>query len=185
MTDRILGVDVDFIDAFNEAARSTYPDEFLCMVREIDGVISEMVLLPGTVYGDSHSFLNQWMAPIDYSLAGSAHSHPGYSNRPSEADKDFFRNTGGVHFITCLPYDRTSWRAYDSRGEPVDLEIVYRRRSCLSTPSTTSSAIFMRPARYARSRDSPMISMTAPCSSSSLWRIRNHPWSSVCLNALP
>ncbi len=122
---RIRGVDIDFIDAFNEAAKSTYPDEFLCMHREIDGVITEMVLLPGTVYGDSHSFLNEWMAPIDYSLAGSAHSHPGYSNEPSDADKDFFRNTGGVHFITCQPYDRTSWRAYDSHGEPVELEIVY------------------------------------------------------------
>ena len=110
----IYGVDVDFIDGFNEAARSTYPDEFLCMVREIDGVISEMILLPGTVYGDTHSFINQWMAPIDYSIAGSA-----------DADKEFFSNTGGVHFITCQPYDRTSWRAYNSKGEPVDLEIVY------------------------------------------------------------
>ena len=117
-------MDIDFIDAFNESARSTYPDEFLCMTREIDGIISEMVLLPGTVYGDSHSFLNQWMAPIDYSLAGSAHSHPGYSNEPSDADKDFFRNTGGVHFITCQPYDRTSWRAYDSYGEPIELEVI-------------------------------------------------------------
>ena len=34
-TDRIRGVDIDFIDAFNESARSTYPDEFLCMTREI------------------------------------------------------------------------------------------------------------------------------------------------------
>ena len=50
---RIRGVDIDFIDGFNAAARSTYPDEFLCMTREIDGVISEMILLPGTVYGDS------------------------------------------------------------------------------------------------------------------------------------
>ena len=46
---RIRGVDIDFIDGFNAAARSTYPDEFLCMTREIDGVISEMILLPGTV----------------------------------------------------------------------------------------------------------------------------------------
>ena len=43
MSDRIRGVDVDFIDGFNEAARSTYPDEFLCMTRQIDGVITEMI----------------------------------------------------------------------------------------------------------------------------------------------
>lgn len=122
---KIRGVSIHFIDGFNEAAKSSYPDEFLCMHREIDGIISEMVMLPGTVFGDEHSFINQWMEPIDFSIAGSAHSHPGYSNEPSDADKDFFSNTGGVHFITCQPYDRNSWVAYDSRGEPVDLEIFY------------------------------------------------------------
>lgn len=121
----IRGVDVDFIDAFNAAAKSTYPDEFLCMVRAEDGIVTEMVLLPGTVYGDSHSFLNEWMAPIDYSLVGSAHSHPGYSNEASDEDKTYFANTGGVHFITCQPYDRTSWQAYDSHGDKINLEIVY------------------------------------------------------------
>ena len=64
------------------------------------------------------------MEPIDYSIAGSAHSHPGYSNEPSDADKEFFSNTGGIHFITCQPYDRRSWRAYNSKGEPVELEII-------------------------------------------------------------
>jgi proteasome lid subunit RPN8/RPN11 len=122
---KIIGVSASFIDGFNESARSAYPDEFLCMHREIDGVISEMVMLPGTVFGDEHSFINQWMEPIDYSIAGSAHSHPGYSNQPSEADMDFFSNTGGIHFITCQPYDRNSWKAYDSRGEPVDIKVIY------------------------------------------------------------
>jgi proteasome lid subunit RPN8/RPN11 len=122
---KIRGVSVDFIDGFNASAKSTYPNEFLCVHREIDGIISEMVMLPGTVFGDEHSFLNQWMEPIDYSIAGSAHSHPGFSNRPSDADKSFFSNMGGVHFITCQPYDRTSWKAYDSRGEPIELEVFY------------------------------------------------------------
>lgn len=121
----IRGVSIDFIDGFNESAKSTYPDEFLCMTREVDGIITEMLMLPGTVFGDEHSFLNQWMSPIDFSIAGSAHSHPGYSNEPSDADKDFFSNMGGVHFITCQPYDRTSWKAYNSRGEEIELKIIY------------------------------------------------------------
>lgn len=121
----IHGVDVDLIDAFNAAAKSTYPDEFLCLIRAEEGVITEMVMLPGTVYGDSHSFLNEWMAPIDYSIIGSAHSHPGYSNEASEDDKVYFANMGGVHLITCQPYDRTSWRAYDSKGRVLDLELLF------------------------------------------------------------
>lgn len=123
---KIYGVDIDFIDAFNESARACYPNEFLCMIRQKDGVVSEMVLLPGTVYGDEHSFLSEWMAPIDYDLIGTAHSHPGYSNEASDEDKTLFSNMRGIHFITCQPYDRTSWRAYDSSGEPIDdLEIIY------------------------------------------------------------
>jgi len=122
---KIKGVSISFIDGFNESAKSTYPDEFLCVHREIDGVISEIMMLPGSIYGDEHSFINQWMEPIDYSISGSAHSHPGFSNEPSDADKDFFSNMGGVHFITCQPYDRNSWKAYDSRGEPIELEIFY------------------------------------------------------------
>ena len=121
---RIYAVDADFIDGFNESARSCYPDEFLCMVRQTDGVVDEMVLLPGTVFGDSHSFLSEWMSPIDYSRAGTAHSHPGYSNEASDEDLSLFANMGGIHFITCQPYDRKSWKAYNSKGEEVELEII-------------------------------------------------------------
>ena len=122
---RIIGVSVDFIDALNEAARSTYPDEFICLHRAHDGIIDEFVMLPGTVYGDSHSFLSDWMAPIDLDRSGSAHSHPGYSAQASDDDYQVFRSMGGVHFITCLPYDRTSWRAYNSAGEPISIDMVY------------------------------------------------------------
>ena len=121
---KIYAVDIDFIDGFNESARSCYPNEFLCMVRQNEGVIDEMVLLPGTVYGDSHSFLSEWMSPIDFSIAGTAHSHPGYSNEASDEDLSLFANMGGIHFITCQPYDRHSWRAYNSKGEEVELEII-------------------------------------------------------------
>jgi len=121
---KIYAVDIDFIDGFNESAKSCYPNEFLCMVRQNEGIIDEMVLLPGTVYGDSHSFLSEWMSPIDFSIAGTAHSHPGYSNEASEEDLSLFANMGGIHFITCQPYDRQSWRAYNSKGEEVELEII-------------------------------------------------------------
>ncbi|MGI6471760.1 MAG: Mov34/MPN/PAD-1 family protein [Candidatus Methanomethylophilaceae archaeon] len=120
---KIRGIYIELIDALNEAARSVHPEEFLCMIREDDGILSEMVLIPGTVYGDSHSFLNDWMAPVDFSLVGTMHSHPGYSNRPSPEDLSYFSNRGGVHIISCMPYDRNSWKAYNSRGEVMNLKI--------------------------------------------------------------
>ena len=122
----VRAVDIELIDNFNESAKACYPDEFLCMVRQEDGVINELVLLPGTVYGDSHSFLSEWMAPVDYNIVGTVHSHPGYSNEPSDEDLSMFSNMGGIHFITCQPYDRDSWRAYNSKGQEVtDLDIIY------------------------------------------------------------
>jgi proteasome lid subunit RPN8/RPN11 len=122
---KLYGVSVDFIDGFNESAKSTYPDEFICYHRAEEGVVTEMLLVPGSIFGDSHSFINEWMTPIDYSRSGSAHSHPGFSNQPSNADLTFFSQMGGVHFITCQPYDRKSWRAYNSNGEEVKLEVVF------------------------------------------------------------
>ena len=64
------------------------------------------------------------MSPIDFSIAGTAHSHPGYSNEASDDDLTLFANMGGIHFITCQPYDRHSWKAYNSKGEEVELEII-------------------------------------------------------------
>ncbi|KQM10670.1 MAG: Mov34/MPN/PAD-1 family protein [Candidatus Methanomethylophilaceae archaeon] len=119
----ITAIDADLLEAINESSRSCFPDEFLCMLTATEGVIDEMLLLPGTVYGDSHSFLNEWMAPIGLNPIGTVHSHPGYSNEPSEADLQYFSNMGGVHIITCLPYDEGSWKAYDSAGRALRLEI--------------------------------------------------------------
>ncbi len=121
---KVHAVDINLIDDINKSARSVYPDEFLCTLAEKDGVISEMVLLPGTVYGDEHSFLNMWMAPNNCHIVGTAHSHPDYCNEASEEDLTLFSNMGGYHIITCMPYDRTSWKIYDCNGEEADLEIV-------------------------------------------------------------
>lgn len=121
----VKGVSVDFIDGLNESAKSTYPDEFICLHREHDGIIDELVLLPGTIFGDEHSIIFDWMDPIDFNRTGSAHSHPGFSAEASDDDLDVFRHMGGIHFITCQPYDRTSWRAYNSNGEEIKIQMLY------------------------------------------------------------
>lgn len=124
MIKTIRGVSLDFIDGLNESAKSTYPDEFICLHRQHDGVIDEIVMLPGTIFGDSHSILMDWMDPVDFDRSGSAHSHPGFSNEASDDDKVSFNQMGGVHFITCQPYNRRSWRAYNSSGEEIHLPIL-------------------------------------------------------------
>jgi len=110
-----------------ESAKSTYPNEFGGLLR-IDAVrkdtIIEIVLLPGTISGDSHAIFRLHMMPIDFSIVGTVHSHPSYSAKPSGADLQLFRKHGKVHIIAATPYDITSWKAYNHIGEEIDLKIV-------------------------------------------------------------
>jgi len=121
---RVWGVDRDVLQMVNESAKDTYPNEFVATMRAEEGVVTELLLLPGTVQGKRFGTLLLHMLPIDFSVVGTVHSHPSHSNRPSEADLMLFGRFGSVHIITCLPYDMGSWRAYDRNGEELELELV-------------------------------------------------------------
>lgn len=121
---RIKGIDRELLSMINEAARDSLPNEFVAMLRAENGVLQELILLPGTLQGQDSATLMLHMLPIDYSIVGTVHSHPGHSNHPSGQDLDFFRRHGYVHIITCLPFDEGSWRAYDARGRRVHLPIL-------------------------------------------------------------
>ncbi len=121
---KVHSIEEQVLEMINASARSVDPNEFLCMMRAEEGVIVELNLLPGTVSGDSHGIIDIWMAPVDFSICGSVHSHPGYSHEPSDDDLEFFRRWGGVHIISCRPYDMRSWCAYDSNGRKVDLKVI-------------------------------------------------------------
>ena len=48
-----------------EASKDTYPKEFAAILRAEEGVIEELLLLPGTVSGDVHAIFQLHMLPID------------------------------------------------------------------------------------------------------------------------
>ncbi|MCX6650208.1 MAG: Mov34/MPN/PAD-1 family protein [Methanomassiliicoccales archaeon] len=124
MLNRLKGIDRSLLEMINEAARDSLPNEFIALLRAEDGVIQELILLPGTLQGENSAQVMLNMMPIDYTVVGTIHSHPGYANRPSGQDLSFFRHYGGVHIITCQPFDERSWRAYNSQGGRVTLPIV-------------------------------------------------------------
>jgi len=107
-----------------ESAKSSYPNEFGALLRAEEGEISELILLPGTISGNSQAIFQLYMRPIDFSIVGSAHSHPSGNYGPSEADLDFFRRTGSVHVIVGYPYTMRTWAAYNVLGERIDLEVL-------------------------------------------------------------
>jgi len=106
------------------ASKESFPDEFAGQLRARDGVVYELTMLPGTLQGRSSALVNLWMLPIDYSVVGSVHSHPSGNFSPSDEDRNFFRKFGSVHIIAGRPYTLRTWQAYDSDGDPVELEIV-------------------------------------------------------------
>lgn len=107
-----------------ESAKSSFPEEFGALLRAEEGEISELILLPGTVTGGSHAIFQLYMRPIDFSIVGSAHSHPSGSYRPSEADLGFFHRTGFVHIIVRYPYTMNDWAAYDVDGNRIRLDVL-------------------------------------------------------------
>lgn len=110
-----------------ESAKSTYPNEFGGFLRvddEYRDTISEIIILPGTIQGDSHTIFKLHMMPVDFNIVGTVHSHPSTTFYPSNTDLHLFQKHGKVHIISAFPYDLTSFKSYDIRGNIIDLEIV-------------------------------------------------------------
>jgi proteasome lid subunit RPN8/RPN11 len=115
----------DVVDLICQAARANHPNEFGGILRaDKADVITDLLLLPGTVSGATHAVFQLHMLPIDFSVRGTVHSHPSGTPRPSEADLELFRRFGRRHIIIGSPYDRRSWRAYDGRGDAIRAEVV-------------------------------------------------------------
>jgi proteasome lid subunit RPN8/RPN11 len=111
-----------------EASKSNYPREFGGLLR-VDkaskDTISEIIILPGTISGDSHAIFKLHMLPIDYSIVGTVHSHPSSFIIPSEADLDLFDRFGKIHIIVASPFNENSWKAYDYMGNELEIYIIY------------------------------------------------------------
>jgi proteasome lid subunit RPN8/RPN11 len=115
------------LDLILECARSNYPNEFGGLLRADTSdkhIISEIVILPGTISGDSHAIFKLHMLPIDFTIVGTVHSHPSLSSHPSDADVLLFRKFGRVHIVAAYPFITSSWKSYDHNGKEIDMEII-------------------------------------------------------------
>lgn len=106
------------------ASKDQYPQEFGAMLRATNGVIEELILVPGTISGDSHAIFQFHMLPIDMDIIGTIHSHPSPIPYPSAADTHLFEQQGRVHIITGHPFGPNDWNAFDHHSHLVDLEVL-------------------------------------------------------------
>jgi proteasome lid subunit RPN8/RPN11 len=113
------------LDSALACAHSAYPNEFGGILRaDPPGVISELLLLPGTTAGRRHANFQLQMLPIDLGVSGTVHSHPSGALYPSEADVRLFRHWGRTHMILGYPFSSGQWRAYDGNGTEVSLQVL-------------------------------------------------------------
>jgi len=121
---KILGIRQDLLSLLLQMGRENHPNEFAGVIRESDGVMEELNLLPGTIGREDSASLFYDMMPLDTHVAGSAHSHPNGVIMPSDADLSFFPRTGRYHLIIGYPYRKNDWRCFTADGQPFDLEVI-------------------------------------------------------------
>ena len=120
----IRGIRHELLSLLLELGHDSHPNEFVALLRERDGVIEELNMLPGTITGESSASLFFDMMPLDTHLAGSAHSHPNGVLRPSNADVNFFPRSGRYHLIIGYPYRESDWKCFNADGTPQPLEVI-------------------------------------------------------------
>jgi proteasome lid subunit RPN8/RPN11 len=124
------------LDSALACASSALPNEFGGVLRSDEpGVITDLLLVPGTTAGRRHANFQLYMLPVDLGVAGTVHSHPSGALHPSDADLTLFRHWGRRHIILGAPYGSGQWRAYDGNGNEMHLDVVGTARGP-AIPST-------------------------------------------------
>lgn len=141
---RLTAIRRDCLDSALACGRSSYPNEFGGLLRsEEAGVITELLLLPGTTAGKRHANFMLYMLPADLSVVGTVHSHPSGALHPSEADLMLFRHWGSRHVIVGYPFGVGAWRAYDGNGEETHLGV----RGPTSVAGPSAPQTYLSPTR--------------------------------------
>jgi proteasome lid subunit RPN8/RPN11 len=130
---KVIGIADDALQFALEASEDAHPNEYMGQLRGTDArkldldrdgtVITDVLLAPGTKTNPVSAEFNPSYMPNDVNGVGSVHSHPNGVLRPSDADLATF-SRGQVHIIIGAPYGRDDWRAFDSQGQPRDLEVI-------------------------------------------------------------
>jgi len=120
-----ISIKQDVIEDITLLASETHPKEFLAF---LDGHVESKKLIITQLLYQEYYASNSSAAPIfrfpTNNFFGSVHSHPSNSNKPSTADRQFFRKVGIINIIICNPYTVNNIKFYNNEGEEITVEIV-------------------------------------------------------------
>lgn len=101
-----VSISQGLLQAIFEGARRLYPRETILLLRgekEKDSIkISDLVVPPLATYGRSFANIPLHMLPMDFSIVGTAHSHPSGNLTPSTADLNHL--FGSILMIVGFPF---------------------------------------------------------------------------------
>ena len=115
------------ITSIQEYAMICHPKEGILLLRgkiskdelTVDGV----VIPPLAVHGYSFSNFPLHMLPIDFSIVGTAHSHPSGTLKPSLGDLNNYY--GRIMVIVAHPYgSEENVAIFDSKGNPISFIVI-------------------------------------------------------------
>jgi len=141
-----IKVKLGLIEELLEACRKTHPNEFFAFLGhdntgkerkdydfwsfeenfdyKYEKVVDHYIIVPLFYQVRNAVSYRSDLLPLGFSIAGTIHSHPSYSGRPSKEDLLSFEKRGFLHIIAAFPYQLNSIYFYDSRGRKIDVEYV-------------------------------------------------------------
>lgn len=119
----VQGIARDTLEFILEASRSSMPEEFAGLLQADKGIITEVLVIPGTESSRMSALIRLYMLP-NISVVGSVHSHPSANISPSKQDLLFFSRTGDYHIIVGPPFTEHSWACYNISGERRNLPVL-------------------------------------------------------------
>ena len=123
---RLVLISRGAIDGIISYSKALHPNEAILILQgkttREQVIIESLVIPPFASSGPYFSGFSNYHLPFDGSYVGSAHSHPGGSNRPSLEDlnRGFY---GAVSIIIAHPYDDRTIAAYDRNGSKLEIKI--------------------------------------------------------------
>lgn len=122
----IISMNKELLEAILEGARRLYPKETILLLRGRKNKnsieISDLLVPPLAKYGQGFSSLPLHMLPMDFSIVGTAHSHPSGNLMPSHTDLNHF--FGVILMITAFPFrNEENVAAYNRSGEKLTLHV--------------------------------------------------------------
>jgi len=121
-----VSVKREVLEMILRSARALHPRETVFLLRgrstRSKVSVSDVLVPPSATYGRGFAAFPAHMLPIDFSIVGTAHSHP--SGNPTPSAKDFNRSMGKIILIVAFPYlKRDDAVAYDREGARLKLQI--------------------------------------------------------------